>query len=297
MSQPHKQDPHLPVLLRETLEVFEGKDLKVFFEGTVGAGGHARAILEAHPEIERYLACDRDPRALALAKERLASWGKKVEWIHGPFAELESFLEEKKIDSIDGFLIDVGVSSMQFDEADRGFSFRADAPLDMRMDQTGPLTAEMLVNELPEVELARILYEYGEEYRSRVIAKALVAARKKKRIRTTMDLCHVVEKVIPRGKVHAATKTFQALRIAVNDELGQLKAGLDAAVAALKPGGRLAVITFHSLEDRIVKWKLREEEGLKIITKKPIPPSAEERRKNPRSRSAKLRAAEKVEVV
>lgn len=297
MSQPHKQDPHLPVLLGETLEVFEAQDLKVFFEGTVGAGGHAKAILEAHPEIERYLACDRDARALELAKERLAVWGKKVEWIHGPFADLKVFLEEKRIDAIDGFLIDIGVSSMQFDEADRGFSFRADAPLDMRMDQTGPLTAEMLVNELPEVELARILYEYGEEYRSRVIAKALVAARRKKRIRTTMDLCQVVERVVPRGKVHAATKTFQALRIAVNDELGQLKAGLDAAVAALKPGGRLAVITFHSLEDRIVKWKLREEEGLKIITKKPIPPSAEERRKNPRSRSAKLRAAEKVEVV
>jgi 16S rRNA (cytosine1402-N4)-methyltransferase len=186
---------------------------------------------------------------------------------------------------------------MQFDEAERGFSFRADAPLDMRMDPEGDVTAEELINELPEVELARIFFEYGEEFRSRAAAKAIVLARKKRRIRTTHELVHVIEPVLRRGKIHPATKVFQALRIAVNDELGQLKKGLDAAIESLSPGGRLAAISFHSLEDRIVKWKLREDEkaeSLKILTKKPICPSAEEMRANPRSRSAKLRAAEKM---
>ena len=286
--------PHIPVLLREILQVFEGRKLKVFFEGTVGAGGHARAILEAHPEIERYLACDRDPAALALAKQTLSPWGGKVEWIRGPFAELESYLDERGIGSIDGFLIDIGVSSMQFDEGERGFSFRSDAPLDMRMDPSGETTAESLINELPEVELARVFFEYGEEFRSRAAAKAIVLARKKRRIRTTHELVKVVEPVLRRGKIHPATKIFQALRIAVNDELGQLKRGLDAAIQRLSEDGRLAVISFHSLEDRIVKWRLREEELLKILTKKPIGPSAEEMRANPRSRSAKLRAAERM---
>ena len=286
--------PHIPVLLREILQVFEGRKLKVFFEGTVGAGGHARAMLEAHPEIERYLACDRDPAALALAKQTLSPWGGKVEWIRGPFAELESYLDERGIGSIDGFLIDIGVSSMQFDEGERGFSFRSDAPLDMRMDPSGETTAESLINELPEVELARVFFEYGEEFRSRAAAKAIVLARKKRRIRTTHELVKVVEPVLRRGKIHPATKIFQALRIAVNDELGQLKRGLDAAIQRLSEDGRLAVISFHSLEDRIVKWRLREEELLKILTKKPIGPSAEEMRANPRSRSAKLRAAERM---
>jgi 16S rRNA (cytosine1402-N4)-methyltransferase len=285
--------PHVPVLLREVLQVFEGKELKVFFEGTVGAGGHARAILESHPEIERYLACDRDSSALSLARKTLEPWEKKVEWIQGPFAELGRYLDERKIESIDGFLIDIGVSSMQFDESERGFSFRSDAPLDMRMDQSGETTAEDLINGLPEEELARIFFEYGEEFRSRAAARAIVAARRKRRIRTTHELVSVVEPVLRRGKIHPATKIFQALRIAVNDELGQLKRGLDAAIERLAPEGRLAVISFHSLEDRIVKWRLREEGLLKILTKKPIGPSAEEMRANPRSRSAKLRAAEK----
>ncbi len=287
--------PHIPVLLREVLQVFEGKKLKVFFEGTVGAGGHARAILEQHPEIERYLACDRDPAALALAKENLKPWGEKVEWIRGPFDRLGDYLEERKIQSIDGFLIDIGVSSMQFDEGERGFSFRVDAPLDMRMDPSGETTAEDLVNGLAEEELARVFFEYGEEFRSRAAAKAIVLARKKKRIRTTHQLVAVIEPVLRRGKIHPATKIFQALRIAVNDELGQLERVLDSAIERLAVGGRLAVITFHSLEDRIVKWRLRKEEGLEILTKKPIGSSAEEMRRNPRSRSAKLRAAEKGE--
>lgn len=285
--------PHIPVLLKETLQVFEGMRLKVFFEGTVGAGGHARAILESHPEIERYFACDRDPRALELAKQNLAPWEEKITWIQGPFAELSCYLDERGVQGIDGFLIDIGVSSMQFDEAERGFSFRADAPLDMRMDPSGDVTAEDLINRSSEEELATIFFEYGEEHRSRQAAKAVVIARKKKAIRTTHQLVAVLDPVLRRGKIHPATKVFQALRIAVNDELGQLKKGLDQAIERLNGAGRLAVITFHSLEDRIVKWRLREEAGLQILTKKPIIPSDEEMRANPRSRSAKLRAAEK----
>lgn len=285
---------HVPVLLSEVLQALEGRTLKVFFEGTVGAGGHAKAILEAHPEIERYFACDRDAAALEIAKKTLSPWREKVEWIHGPFSELETYLNERKAPTIDGFFIDIGVSSMQFDEASRGFSFRTDAPLDMRMDVSVETTAEDLVNELPEAELARIFFEYGEEFRSRAAAKAIVERRKKRRIRTTQELTAVLEPVLRKGKIHFATKVFQALRIAVNDELGQLKKGLDAAIHRLSTNGVAAVISFHSLEDRIVKWRFKEDESLKVVTKKPIEATREEIKKNPRSRSAKLRVAERV---
>ena len=288
------KSPHLPVLLKEVLAVFEGKILTVFFEGTVGAGGHAKAILEAHPEIEKYLACDRDPKALTLAQAALEPWGKKVEWIHGPFAELHAYLAERGRKSMDGFLIDIGVSSMQLDERERGFSFLGDAPLDMRMNPEGQLTAEKIVNRYGETELARILFEYGEERRSRQVAKAIVEARKKKRIRTTRELVKIIEPFATKGKLHPATLTFQALRIAVNDELGQLQKGLLSAIENISIGGRIAVIAFHSLEDRIVKNILRDQKSqLEILTKKPVEASAEEMRINPRSRSAKLRAAEK----
>ncbi len=283
---------HVPVLLDEVLEAFQGKSLKVFFEGTVGAAGHSKAILEAHPEIETYFGCDRDESALAIAKENLKPWWEKVELIHGPFAELDTYLGKTKID---GFFIDIGVSSMQLDTGDRGFSFRVDAPLDMRMDQTMALTAENLIHELPEKELARIFFEYGEEFRSRAAAAAVVRARKKKRICTTHELLKVLEPVLRKGKIHFATKVFQALRIAVNDELGQLKRGLEGAISHLNVGGILAVISFHSLEDRIVKWCFRDEKSLNILTKKPLQASREEMKKNARSRSAKLRVAQKGE--
>jgi 16S rRNA (cytosine1402-N4)-methyltransferase len=275
--------------LREVLEIFAGKQLRTFFDGTLGAGGHARAILEAHPEIERYIGCDRDPRAHELAGEQLKPWGKKVEIVRGSYAE-----EVAKVDGcIDGFLIDIGVSSMQLDERERGFSFMADAPLDMRMDPEGELTAEKVVNRYPEKELARILFEYGEERRSRQVAKAIVEARRKRPIRTTKELVEIIKPYATRGKLHPATLTFQALRIEVNDELGQLKKGLEAALGKVCSGGRLAIISFHSLEDRIVKNVLRDAKGkLNILTKKPIGPSAQEMRENPRSRSSKLRAAE-----
>lgn len=287
--------PHLPVLLKEVLEIFKGKELRVFFEGTVGAAGHASAILKAHPEIETYLACDRDPKALALAQAALAPWGKKVEWIHGPFAELTSYLAERQIDAIDGFLIDIGVSSMQLDERERGFSFMGDAPLDMRMNPDGDLTAEIVVNRYSEAELARILFEYGEERRSRQVARAIVEARRKKRIKSTKELVSIIQPVATKGKLHPATLSFQALRMVVNDELGQLEKGLLSAIEKTAPGGRIAAISFHSLEDRIVKNIFRDQKKqLEILTKKPIEASVEEIKINPRARSAKLRAAEKV---
>ncbi len=284
--------PHKPVLMREVLHVFEGKAIRFFFDGTLGAGGHARAILEAHPEIERYYGCDRDPTALAIAAKNLEPWGKKVEFIRGPYADADKYL--KKGECLDGFLIDIGVSSMQLDERGRGFSFLGDAPLDMRMDPDGDLTAEEIVNRFSEAELARIFHEYGEERRSRQVAKAIVEARRKRKIRTTAELVDVVKPVATRGRLHPATLVFQALRIVVNDELGQLEKGLKAGIDLLCEGGRIAAISFHSLEDRIVKNRFRDEKKrLKILTKKPVGPSAEEMRANPRSRSAKLRAAEK----
>lgn len=281
---------HIPVLMREVLDVFAGRDLRVFFDGTLGAGGHAKALLQAHPEIERYIGCERDPVALDLAQKNLAEW-KKVEFVRGSYAE-----EIEKIEGcIDGFLIDIGVSSMQLDERGRGFSFMGDAPLDMRMDPEGSLSAETIVNRYPEAELARIFYEYGEERRSRQVAKAIVEARRKRRIRTTGELVQIIKPVATRGRLHPATLVFQALRIAVNDELEQLKKGLQWAIEKLCPGGRLAVISFHSLEDRIVKNGLRDAKGkLALLTKKPIGPSAEELRLNPRARSSKLRAGEKL---
>lgn len=285
---------HIPVLQSQVIAAFEDMQLENFFEGTVGAGGHAKEILKMHPEIKRYFACDRDPSALAIAKQVLQEWDQKIDWIYGPFSELSTYLKERKETSIDGFFIDIGVSSMQIDQAERGFSFRFDAPLDMRMDPSIEKSAEDLINTLKEEELARIFYEYGEEYRSRAAAKAIVKARRKKRISRTQELIDVLEPVLRKGKVHFATKVFQALRIAVNDELNQLKKGLEGATTALSEGGRIAVITFHSLEDRIVKWFLRENLSLKVITKKPMTASREEIRKNPRSRSAKLRVAEKV---
>ncbi len=282
---------HVPVLAREVLEVFAGRPIRVFFDGTLGAGGHARAILQEHPEIVRYIGCDRDPRAHELAAGVLQPWQEKVEHIRGDYAS--KLLEVSGC--IDGFLIDIGVSSMQLDERERGFSFMADAPLDMRMDPEGELTAEEIVNRYSEKELARILFEYGEERRSRQIAKAIVEARRKRRIRTTGELVNIIKPVATYGRLHPATLTFQALRIVVNDELGQLERGLKGAIDKLCPSGRMAVISFHSLEDRIVKHTLRAAtDRMKILTKRPVVASMEEMRANPRARSSKLRAAEKL---
>jgi 16S rRNA (cytosine1402-N4)-methyltransferase len=288
--------PHVPVLVKEVLALFEKKEIRTFVDGTLGAGGHARAILEEHPEIETYIGCDRDPDALEIARKELLAWKGKVRIIHGNYGNVLELLEEAGRSCTDGMLIDAGVSSMQFDRAERGFSFQTMSPLDMRMNPEAELTAEEIVNHTKEKELEQILREYGEEPRARAIARAIVAARKKKRIRTTGDLLDVIRPIAKgRKHLHPATLTFQAIRIAVNDELNALKKGVEEGIKALCPTGRMAVISFHRLEDRIVKVGFKESDVLKVLTKKPIVPTELETRKNPRSRSAKLRAAEKCE--
>jgi 16S rRNA (cytosine1402-N4)-methyltransferase len=299
---------HRPVLLNEVLGVFAGLKIRAFFDGTLGAGGHARALLAAHPEIEVYIGCDRDPDALKIAADELAEYKEKVAFVHGSHAEIQKWLKKLAVHCVQGVLIDAGVSSMQLDRKERGFSFQGNGPLDMRMDPTSELTAEEVVNRWREEDLVRILREYGEEPRARAIARAIVAARKKKPIRTTQEL---VQAILPaaRGKkhLHPATLTFQALRIAVNDELKEYERGIEGGIKALCPKGRIALISFHRLEDRIAKVLLRQETWrpakkkgqeaagcLEILTKKPVSPAQEEMWGNPRCRSAKMRAAERV---
>ena len=299
---------HKPVLLNEVLAVFENMNIRFFFDGTLGAGGHAKAILTAHPEIEHYIGCDKDPDAIEIAAKELVAWKGKVEFVHGSFSDIHQWLKNDNIPCVQGMLIDAGVSSMQLDRKERGFSFQGAGPLDMRMDPTAGINAEEVVNRWKEEDLVRILREYGEEPRARAIARTIVAARKKKRILSTSDLVEVIRPVA-RGKkhLHPATLVFQALRIAVNDELGELERGIQRGIEALCPMGRIAIISFHRLEDRIAKNVLRQQAYLvkkkggpvgclKIITKKPIEPQPQEIWQNPRCRSAKLRAAEKVEV-
>jgi 16S rRNA (cytosine1402-N4)-methyltransferase len=279
---------HVSVLKHEVLEAFKGLEINSFFDGTLGAGGHAEAILRDHPEIECYIGCDKDPRAFEISTKRLGDFGSKIKWLSGSFTQVKSF------NHLDGFLIDIGVSSMQLDEKGRGFSFRVDDPLDMRMDPTQSLTAEEIVNRWSQKDLEKIFWEYGEERQSRRAAEAIVISRRKKPILTTKQLVDVVTPVVKWGRLHPATLVFQALRIAVNAELEELKEGVLGAINSLNVGGRLAVITFHSLEDRIVKHLLKENEKVKVLTKKPIIPKLEECKKNSRARSSKLRIAEKI---
>lgn len=282
-----------------------------FIDATVGAGGHAAGLLAATAPDGRLLGLDRDPAALVVARERLNAYGERVRLVQAGFADLAAIARTHQFVPVDGILFDLGLSSLQLADPNRGFSFQAEGPLDMRFDPTQDLTAADLVNELPMDDLAELLYQYGEERESRRIAHAIVQARP---IRTTRQLAEVVARAVGgrRRHIHPATRTFQALRIAVNDELAQLQAALPQAVALLRPGGRLAVITFHSLEDRIVKEFMRRESrdcicepglpvcvcghtaSLRLIMRKPITPSVEEVQANPRSRSAKLRVAEKV---
>ena len=289
---------HIPVLVNEVLEVFEGRQIDTFFDGTVGAGGHAKAILERHPEISHYIGSDRDRSALLLAKKNLAKWEEKLSFFHGSHGDVLSYLEEVGVGCVDGLLIDAGISSMQIDQKERGFSFQGEGPLDMRMDPTADLTAEKLVNRWKESDLEKILRDYGEEPRARAIARAIVAARKKKPIRTTKDLVEAISPVARRTKkhLHPATLTFQAIRIAVNDELAALEKGIEEGIKALCPGGRIAVISFHRLEERIAKQAFRKRKEVVALTKKPIEPQEAEVEENPRCRSAKLRAAEKSEI-
>jgi 16S rRNA (cytosine1402-N4)-methyltransferase len=291
---------HKPVLVDEVLAQFQDSTIQTFFDATLGAGGHAKAILEAHPEIERYFGCDRDPNALLIAKKELEKWGDKLELIYGSYGEMVKWLQQYDVRCVDGVLIDAGVSSMQLDWAQRGFSFQADGPLDMRMDPDQELSAAYIVNRYREDEIYRILKEYGEEPRARAIARQIVKCRKVKSIKTTLELVQAIRPVA-RGKkhLHPATLTFQGLRIAVNDELNVLERGIEKGIEALCLGGKILVISFHRLEDRIAKnsfRKMAKEDGsIEILTKKPLAPSEKEIRENPRSRSAKLRAAKKVD--
>ncbi len=292
---------HISVMLTEVLASIEGKKISRVLDGTCGAGGHSIALLEAHSEIRELVASDQDETALAIAGSRLAAFTDKVRFVRSNFCALNTYSDEKGegvIGPFDYILLDIGVSSMQIDSPDRGFSFRFDAPLDMRMNQEEWLTAEEVVNSYPKDELARIIYEYGEERASRKIALKIFEYRKKKRIMTTHELAEIVESVVPRrGKIHPATKTFQAIRMEVNHELDVLKNGILHLSQLLAPGGLFAIITFHSGEDRIVKQLFKEltkNDEFSLLYKKPLVPSHEEMRSNPRSRSAKFRVLQRM---
>ncbi len=281
------------MLLAESLAALAIRPGATFVDATYGAGGHARALAQ---QGARVIAFDVDPGALVPAE--LAG---SVTLVHRNFAQLGAALDElgESASAIDGFLFDLGVSSMQFDRPERGFSLARDGPLDMRMNSGDGPTAYDLLARSSETELADIIFNYGEERAARRIARAIVAARENGRLaERTLELARLVAGVVhvrgKRERIHPATRTFQALRIAVNDELGALGRGLDAAIARVRPGGRIAVISFHSLEDRIVKLRFREHAQLRIVTKKPLLPGDEELARNPRSRSAKLRVAERL---
>jgi 16S rRNA (cytosine1402-N4)-methyltransferase len=306
---------HRPVLLRETIELLAVERGGLFVDCTVGLGGHSEAILQATPDA-LVLGIDRDEEALKLARKRLASYGSRFRAVHADFRELTRVLATAKVSPVRGILADLGVSSLQLDSPLRGFSFRHEAPLDMRMDTSRGETASELLGRLSEVEIARLIYEYGEEPRSRRIARAIVGRRERgEPVQTTSDLAQLVERAAGAGKkrrIHPATRTFQALRIAVNAELENLDRFLTEAVDHLEPDGRLAVISFHSLEDRIVKRALLKLSGrcqcpprlpeclcgavkrIILLTRRAIVPGAAELKDNPRARSAKLRGAQKV---
>ena len=311
--------PHQPVLYQEIIHALQPQTGGRYVDGTLGAGGHARGILEASAPDGRLLGLDVDPQALAIARKNLAPYEHRIHLAQASYTTLFEQLKSLGWNAVDGIVLDLGASSMQFDTAERGFSFMQDAPLDMRFGPHALQTAAEIVNKYTERELADLIYEYGEERDSRKIARAIVNNRP---LHTTRELVAAIEAVSPRSfdrlrtgrgnRVHPATRTFQALRIAVNDELSSIRSVLPQAVAGLRSCGRLAVISFHSLEDRIVKEFFREQSKdlvnppyeriyeeerkatLKEVTRKPITPSEEETENNPRARSAKLRIAEKI---
>jgi 16S rRNA (cytosine1402-N4)-methyltransferase len=286
---------HASVLLNEVIGYLNPLPGGRFIDATVGAGGHTRAILERTSPDGAVLAFDQDEAAIAQAKETLQSFGSRVTFVHANFAGIASLASQYGFLGCDGVLADIGVSSMMLDDAARGFSFMREGPLDMRMDRGQSLTAADVVNTYKEKEIADILYQYGEERRSRAIARSIVRSRP---LRQTTDLVRAVQKVLgdPRhGRIHPSTRTFQALRIYVNDELHVLDSFLDRSMTVLRSGGRLAVITFHSLEDRIVKTRFRNPAVPgRVLTKKVIVAGEDELARNPRARSAKLRAWEKA---
>jgi len=291
---------HTPVLTAEVMQYLRPERGGLFVDCTVGLGGHSRALLEAG--AARVVGIDRDPHALAAARETLAPWADRVELVHADYRALDEVLDRQGIGLVDGALADLGVSSLQLEAPGRGFSFQRDEPLDMRMDTTSVQTAADLVARSTERDLADAIYAYGEERFSRRIARAIVEARRAQPIATTGGLAAIVRRALPRRghmRIDPATRTFQALRIWVNRELDGLDRFLEAAVRRLRLGARLVVISFHSLEDRILKHTLRalqesRDAGVRVLTRKPLVPGEDEVRRNPRARSAKLRAAERM---
>ncbi len=306
---------HVPVLLRECLDGLNIRPDGIYVDGTAGRGGHSLEIAK-RLDAGRLLCIDRDAEAVRYTSELLAPYGDRVRVVKGNFRELGRILTENGIERADGMLFDLGVSSPQLDDAERGFSYLHDAPLDMRMDRDETLSAYQLVNSASEAELSRILYTYGEERYARRIAAAIVKARSERPVQTTLELAQLIRSAMPaaalREKQHPAKRSFQAIRIAVNDELGALADMLEQAMDRLSPGGRLAVISFHSLEDRLVKNAIRARENgctcppglpvcacgfrrtMRSVSGKPITATASELENNPRSRSAKLRVAERI---
>ena len=306
---------HVSVLLQECIQALNIRPDGIYVDGTLGGAGHSSQIV-SRLTSGTLVGIDRDPVALKAAEERLSPWKDRVRLVHANFCQLSQVLDDLSIPGVDGILLDLGVSSPQLDDASRGFSYMADAPLDMRMDHQDALSAHAVVNTWSQEELTRILYDYGEERFAPRIAGAICRRREEKPIDTTLELVDVIRSAMPakalREKQHPAKRTFQAIRIAVNDELGSVERVMDDAIARLNPGGRLAIITFHSLEDRIVKTGMaRAAQGctcppelpvcvcgkkpqVKILTKKPIVSGDEELERNPRARSAKLRVCEKL---
>lgn len=286
---------HQPVLLSEVISYLKPEPNDLLIDGTVGLGGHAEVLLARVLPGGRLLGIDRDANNLEIARERLSRFGDNVVLVHDSYANAKSHAAHHGFDSVNGILLDLGFSSVHVDDPTRGFSFAHDGPLDMRYDQSQTLTVEVIVNEWSQDELARIFRQLGEDPRARQAAEAIVVCRKDKRIETTAQLVQCLASALPRqGRTHGATRMFQALRIAVNDELGELERALPDLVDLLAPGGRIAIISFHSLEDRLVKQFLKSRTDLHLVNKHVITPSQEEVRKNPRARSAKLRVAEKI---
>jgi 16S rRNA (cytosine1402-N4)-methyltransferase len=304
---------HTPVLYQRVLQALQPSAGERYIDGTIGAGGHSFGILEASSPDGQVLGLDLDPSALRIARKRLSRFGDRFQLQHGSFAEMTHHVTKIQWHTVAGILLDLGISSMQLGDPSRGFSFREEGPLDMRFNPQQTRTASELVNNLGEQDLATILAEFGEEPRARQVAKAIVNARP---VHSTGELAEIVSRVVKRGKrrIHPATRVFQALRIAVNNELESLSVGLEQAINLLQPSGRLIVISFHSLEDRIVKRFFRTEsvdcicppdqpvctcdhrKSLKILSRRPIRPDAMEVEKNPRARSARMRVAEKLDM-
>ncbi len=292
-------DVHIPVLAQEVLEWLRPVSPKWYVDGTLGLGGHTELILQQSAPAGRVIGFEWDDQAAELAGQRLRPFADRLQLVHASYADIPEQCAALGIDQVDGIIVDLGVSSLQLDSPERGFSFKFDAPLDMRMDATRQkTTAAMLVNRLKKDELADIFYNYGEERQARRIARFIVEARQTGSLTTTGQLVEVVRMAVPLKyhpkRIHVATKVFQALRIAVNRELDNLVTLLTRGIELLRPGARMCVITFHSLEDRIVKQAFVQNPEWRVLTRKPVLPTAEETQKNSRARSAKLRVAEKI---